>query len=174
MSFLDGLELGWELLRDILTAEPLLTITLVFFFVITSLISILIEYVKNRNLKRSGMLEVDKMPGRRFEEYLRVLLLGRGYRVKLTPATGDYGADLILSIKGKTIIVQAKRYKKKVGIKAVQEIASAKNHFKADECWVITNNFYTKQAIELAASNKVCLIDRKKLMQWMLEQSKSA
>ncbi|PMC36329.1 hypothetical protein CJ195_16125 [Bacillus sp. UMB0899] len=86
MSFLDGLELGWELLRDILTAEPLLTITLVFFFVITSLFSILIEYVKNRNLKRSGMLEVDKMSGRRFEEYLKVLLLGRGYRVKLTPA----------------------------------------------------------------------------------------
>ncbi|MBU7595810.1 restriction endonuclease [Metabacillus halosaccharovorans] len=132
------------------------------------------EYVKNRNLKRSGMLEVDKMSGRRFEEYLKVLLLGRGYRVKLTPASGDYGADLILSIKGKTIIVQAKRYKKKVGIKAVQEIASAKNHFKADECWVITNNFYTKHAIELAESNKVCLIDRKKLMQWMLEQSKSA
>ncbi|PMC34271.1 restriction endonuclease [Bacillus sp. UMB0899] len=132
------------------------------------------EFLKNLKLKRSGMLEVDKMRGRRFEEYLRLLLVHRGYKVRLTPATGDYGADLILTLNDKTIIVQAKRYKKKVGLKAVQEIATAKSHYKANECWVITNNYFTKPAVELASSNKVRLIDRNQLMKWMLERNKSA
>ncbi|WP_244988982.1 restriction endonuclease [Robertmurraya siralis] len=61
---------------------------------------------------------------------------------------------------------------RKVGVKAVQEIASAKNHYRADECWVITNRFFTEQAKKLASSNEVRLIDRKHLMTWMLQQTK--
>jgi restriction system protein len=83
-------------------------------------------------------------------------------------------ADLILSAKGKKIIVQAKRYKKNVGVKAVQEIASAKSHYKADECWVITNSFFTEHAKKLASSNQVRLVDRKELMNWMLKENKGA
>jgi len=128
---------------------------------------------RERRLKKSGILEVDKMSGRKFEEYLQVLLKAKGYYVELTPASGDYGADLILSIKDKKIIVQAKRYKGNVGIRAVQEIASAKSYYKADECWVITNSFFTEQARKLASSNKVRLIDRKQLMSWMLQENKS-
>ncbi|WP_363322148.1 restriction endonuclease [Sporosarcina highlanderae] len=78
----------------------------------------------------------------------------------------------MLSTKGKKIIVEAKRYKKNVGVKAVQEIASAKSHYKADECWVITNRFFTEQAKKLASSNQVRLIDRKHLMNWMLQENK--
>lgn len=86
--------------------------------------------------------------------------------------TGYFGADVILKAKDKKIIVQAKRYKKNVGVKAVQEIAAAKNYYNADECWVITNSFFTKQAKTLANSNQVRLIDRKQLIHWMLVKSK--
>ena len=141
MYILEGFKMGWDLLWTMLTADPKFTLTLAGVITVLSAVLILIEYIKNQKLKRSGMLEVDKIRGRRFEEYLRLLLIYRGYKVKLTPATGDYGADLILTLNDKTIIVQAKRYKKKVGIKAVQEIASAKSHYKAKECWVITNNY---------------------------------
>lgn len=63
--------------------------------------------------------------------------------------------------------MQAKRQKAKVGIKAIQEIETAKNHYKAEESWVITNNFYTKDARELAESNDVKLLDRYKLIELM-------
>jgi len=62
--------------------------------------------------------------------------------------------------------------KKNVGIKAVQEMFSARNHYKADECWVITNSFFTKQAKKLADSNNVKLIDRPQLMDWILKKRK--
>ncbi len=132
-----------------------------------------IRLLAEQRLRSSGIREVDVMTGEAFEEFLQVLLKARGYKVSLTSTTGDYGADLILSNDDKKIAVQAKRYNSKVGITAVQEIVSAKSYYGADECWVITNNFFTAPALTLASSNDVNLIDRDKLTDWMIEESKS-
>ncbi|KAB8125708.1 restriction endonuclease [Gracilibacillus oryzae] len=132
------------------------------------------DIVRESRLKRSDINDIDEMSGNKFEEYLLVLLKGRGYKVKLTPKTGDYGADLILLTNNKKIVVQAKRYKKNVGVRAVQEIVSAQKYYKADECWVITNSFFTNQAIKLASSNHVRLINRSELIDWMIKYNKSA
>ncbi|RKQ13576.1 restriction endonuclease [Oceanobacillus bengalensis] len=157
-----------------LTAEPLLLIGIIVIIGGFLIAALIVNIIREQRLKKSGILEVDNMSGRKFEEYLQALLKAKGYKAQLTPTTGDYGADLILSTNSKKIIVQAKRYKKNVGIKAVQEIASAKSHYKADECWVITNSFFTEQARKLANSNQVKLIDRKQLMNWMLQENKGA
>ncbi|MFA9559297.1 restriction endonuclease [Evansella sp. AB-rgal1] len=174
IGFFESLKMGLDLFWSIFTAEPLLTIAIIVLAGGSLIYVFVVNLLREQKLRKSGILEVDNMSGRKFEEYLQTLLKSRGYYVELTPASGDYGADLILSIKDKKIIVQAKRYKKNVGVKAVQEIASARSHYKADECWVITNSFFTEQARKLASSNQVQLIDRKQLMQWMLNKSKSA
>lgn len=124
------------------------------------------------NLRNSGILEVDLMEGRVFEDFLMSLLKQRGYKVSTTSTTGDYGVDLILYSNEKKIIVQAKRYSSKVGIKAVQEISSAKNFYDADECWVATNNYFTNPAKNLAEANNVTLIDRDDLLEWLMEDTK--
>ncbi|RYG72971.1 restriction endonuclease [Lentibacillus lipolyticus] len=164
--------MGWDLLWSILTANPLLTWGLVVFFSGSLILVFIVNTIKERKLRKSGIREIDKISGRTFEAYLQALLKASGYNVKLTPASGDYGADLVLSSKGWKIIVQVKRYKKNVGVKAVQEIASAKSHYKADECWVITNSFFTEQAKRLAVSNHVKLIDRRQLMNWIIKNNK--
>jgi restriction system protein len=120
-------------------------------------------------LRKSGITEVDNMTGEMFERYLKTILQARGYGVSLTKASGDYGADLVLTNEGARIVVQAKRYKNKVGVKAVQEIVSAKTVYGAVEAWVITNNYFTEPAKKLAYSNDVMLIDRTQLINWMLE-----
>ncbi|WP_239984652.1 restriction endonuclease [Lentibacillus sediminis] len=174
MGFFEGLLMGPDLLWSILTAEPLLTVSLFIFFGGGVLFALAVRAYREYRLRKSGMPEVDKMSGAAFERYLQVLFKARGYKANLTPATGDYGADLVLSFQGKKIVVQAKRYKKKVGVRAIQEISSAKSYYKADECWLITNNYYTSQAIKLASSNTIRLIDRDELMKWMIQQKKSA
>ena len=63
-------------------------------------------------LRQSGIREIDQMDGMEFEEYLGALFSGRGYDVKYTPVSGDYGADLILKKGQDVIVVQAKRYRK--------------------------------------------------------------
>jgi len=170
MELYEGIKMGLELLWSVFAADSTFTAILLLLFGGPLLVAFVTKLLREQRLRRSGILEIDHMPGRKFEEYLQALLKVRGYSVVLTPASGDYGADLILTAKGKKIAVQAKRYKKKVGVKAVQEVASAKNHYHADECWVITNSDFTEQAQKLAKSNQVTLIDRKTLMNWMLEQ----
>ena len=173
-NFFSGFLVGLEYLWRILTADPLVTLIVLPGTIFLISASLVVNILERNRLRKSGMLEVDQMSGKKFEEYLQVLLETRGFNAKITPASGDYGADLVLKKNGTKIVVQAKRYKKNVGIRAVQEIVSARRHYKADECWVITNSDFTEQAKRLALSNDVRLINRRELMNWMLEVSKSA
>lgn len=85
-------------------------------------IMIVIQQKRAERLKRSGIAEIDKMDGVQFEQYLGHLFRSQGYKAEVTKAAGGYGADLVLSKDGKRIVVQAKRYSKNVGLKAVQEV----------------------------------------------------
>jgi restriction system protein len=136
-------------------------------FVSTHIIIQLVNERKKKLLKRSGIASIDTMDGFQFEEYLALLFKAHGYKTKVTKGRGDFGADLILHKDGNTIVAQAKRYSKNVGIQAVQEVSSSMKHYKANKSIVITNSYFTKSAIELAKSNDVDLIDRDKLIKML-------
>lgn len=144
------------------------------FFIVPVLL--LIKFIYKSILKKkqdlryinSNIETVDKMTGEEFEEFLKAHFEKLGYKAKLTAKTGDYGADIVLDKSGSRIVVQAKRWINKVGIEAVQQIIGAKAYYKADKCIVITNNYFTPNAVNLAASNNsVELLDRKKLINIM-------
>ena len=99
------------------------------------------------------------MSGVEFEKFLRLLLERDGWRVELTPHTGDFGADLILSNGETTVAVQAKRYRKAVGIKAVQEAAAARDYYRTNEAWVMTQSSFTKSAVQQAKASNIRLRD---------------
>ncbi|WP_244943916.1 restriction endonuclease [Siminovitchia fortis] len=143
---------------------------LLFLYAITLIIK---QFFHQKKLLKSGIQQIDEMTGRQFEEYLSELLRRQGYKVRLTKSTGDFGADLVLtSTGGKVIVVQAKRYKNNVGIKAVQEVGTSMLHYNAAEAWVITNSYYTKAARTLAKSNGVHLYNRDDLIGWILTGKK--
>ncbi|MDQ0228604.1 restriction endonuclease [Metabacillus niabensis] len=119
-------------------------------------------------LSQSGIRDIDQMSGLEFEQYLVALFRKNGYRVKITSASNDFGADLVLE-GNERIVIQAKRYSGKVGMKAVQEISSAKGYYNAQIAWVITNNYFTSQAIKLAQANNVKLVDRNMLIEMILK-----
>jgi restriction system protein len=123
---------------------------------------------QNERLRRSGIKDIDSMDGIQFEYYLKELYQSSGYKAEVTNASGDYGADLLLNKGGKKIVVQAKRYSKDVGIKAVQEVMGAKSYYKADEAWVVSNSYFTKAAKELAQKGNVMLVDRDTLIDYIL------
>ena len=121
-------------------------------------------------LRKADIAEVDKMSGEEFERFLGELFKRRGFKVSYTATSGDYGADLILKDGKDVIAVQAKRYSSSVGVKAVQEIIGAIKMYDATEAWVVTNSYFTKQAIKLANINDVYLVDRKELIDMILEK----
>ena len=64
---------------------------------------------------------------------------------------------------GERIAVQAKRYTSTVGNYAVQEVLAAKSMYQAHRAMVVTNNYFTDAAKNLAAANQIELWDRDKL-----------
>lgn len=123
----------------------------------------------NNDFRKEEQIREDKndfeniVSGEEFELYLKKLYIKLGYRVELTKTTGDQGADLILYKDGLKIVVQAKFYSSPVGNKAVQEVVGAIKFYDADYGIVVTNNLFTKSAIELADANNIELIDKFKL-----------
>ena len=123
---------------------------------------------KKNRLAASGIADIDTMDGKAFEEYLEVLFGKLGYKVERTRYVGDYGADLITQKDGVKTVVQAKRYGKAVGIKAVQEAVAAKGMYRCTEAMVVTNSTFTRAAVELARANRVVLWDRDRLVEKLL------
>ena len=103
---------------------------------------------------------IDYLTGEDFEDLLKKVFTVLGYNAQITKKTGDQGADLILSKDGRKISVQAKRYSKTVGNKAIQEVYSSIQFYETGEAWVITTSDFTKGAIELARKTGVKLYNR--------------
>ena len=134
------------------------------------LIGRLVFYLlEQQKLAKSGIADIDKMDGKTFEKYLKVFFEKLGYKVERTKYIGDYGADLVASNNGVKTVIQAKRYKNKVGIKAVQEAVASKGYYKCDKAMVVTNSYFTNQARTLASRNKVELWDKKVLVRNLLK-----
>jgi len=119
---------------------------------------------QQKYLLKADMPYIDKMDGRQFEIYLQILFRHLGYHPEVTKQSGDFGADLVMK-RDEKIVVQAKRYgyKNRVSLSAVQEVYGAKAYYRANQAWVVTNSYFTKQAKELAAACDVKLIDREDL-----------
>jgi HJR/Mrr/RecB family endonuclease len=129
------------------------------------------ERIKKEKVKYS-FEEIDKMTGVQFENFIQVLLEKSGYtNVETTKASGDEGVDITANKNGKKIAIQCKRYKAKITNKAIQEVFSGKFVYKCDEAYVITNSYFTENAILLAKNHNVKLIDRDLLFDLMEQVS---
>ncbi len=118
-----------------------------------------ISSYKKRQLKRA-LQKIDAMNGFEFEEYAKIFFTSKGFEVRITQKSGDYGADLIIEKDGIKWAVQAKRYSHKVSPKAIQEVVSSKAYYACEKACVITNSYFTQAAQKLAQANEVILIDR--------------
>ena len=106
-------------------------------------------------LARAGLEGVDEMTGWEFERWLERLFLRLGFEVERTPFRGDYGADFVLTWSGMRIAVQAKRSSRLVGVRAIQEVVAARAFYGCERTMVVTNSYFTDQAMLLARSNGV-------------------
>lgn len=120
--------------------------------------------IYQKNLSKANISQVDRMNGKQFEDFVSVILQNLGYLTTVTQQSRDFGADIVVEKNGKKVVIQTKCYSSKVSLKAVQEVYSAMYKYHATECWVVTNNYFTKPAIELAKTNGVILIDRNELI----------
>lgn len=128
--------------------------------------------ITGKYLLKLDINSVDSLDGKEFEEFLYYSFRSLGLNVTRTQTSRDYGADLVIKIKDQVIVIQSKLYfNHNVGNSAVQEIATARNYYRADIGMVITNSYFTKSAYSLAESNGITLIDRKSLSEFLISDS---
>ncbi len=96
-----------------------------------------------------------------YEEYVAEDLRREGFTdVDTTPKSGDFGADVLARDGERRVCVQCKRYAPghPVGVKAVQEIYSAKDYYGCDDAYIYTTSDYTKAAVDMANELGVVLV----------------
>lgn len=106
----------------------------------------------------------DYMDGHDFEYFCADLLQKNGFsNVEVTRGSGDQGIDIIAYKEGVKYGIQCKCYSQNIGNKAVQEAFAGKAFYDCHVAAVLTNQYFTRSAKELAEHNGVLLWDRDKL-----------
>ncbi len=129
----------------------ILVVVLIFAFLILYLI-------RHRAPKE---LPMDEMEGHDFEYYCADLLSANGFiEVEVTKGSGDFGADILAEKDGVTYAIQCKCYDKPIGVKAVQEVYAGRDFYGRMVGAVMTNQYFTQPAVELAKKLNIMLWDR--------------
>lgn len=115
---------------------------------------------QKRKITKYTIDDIDLMNGTEFEKFVALLFKKMGYSSQVTKQSGDQGIDVI-AIKNNTQIgIQAKCYSNTIGNAAIQEAVAGKSYYDCDKVVVVTNNYFTTAAIELAQANNVILWNR--------------
>jgi hypothetical protein len=107
-----------------------------------------------------------------FEKYVGEILKTKKYTVSFTKTSGDLGVDIVATKNSTKIAVQLKRYTNTVGRAAISDAVAGMAYYKCTSAMVITSNYFTKSAQELAKANKCELVDRDLLSEWIVEFQK--
>lgn len=124
--------------------------------------------------RKYTLKQLDGLEGHRFEYACADILKMNGFKnVKVTQGSGDYGVDIIAYKNGKKYAVQCKRYSHKLDNKPIQEVKAGLAYYHCDIGAVMTNQYFTEPAKELARINGVKLWDRNALSKMLRKTSKT-
>lgn len=123
---------------------------------------------EERRFRALELADVDNMGPGEFEQYVGRLMKRRGYKTKVIGKVGDMGVDVVAQNGAKKYAVQVKRYNQPVSRRAVSDAVAGKEHYACNAAMVVTNNYFTKGAMDLARSTKCQLVDRDTLADWIV------
>lgn len=148
---------------------PYITTIIILIILAILILSIAIVLrIKNRN---KYIEDYDLMEGRDFEFFCADLLKKRGFiDVEVTKGSGDNGVDILAEKDGVSYAIQCKRYEEPVGVKAVQEAYAGRDYYDKMVGVVMSNQYFTKGATEMARKLKILLWDRGYLEEMLDEE----
>ena len=119
------------------------------------------------------MSQLDNMEGHRFEFACADILKMNGfYDVKVTQGSGDYGVDIIARKGMRKYAIQCKCYSHKLDNKPIQEVIGGLAYYGCNKGVVMTNQYFTEPAKQLAKVNGIELWDRNVLSRMTKRTSK--
>ena len=120
--------------------------------------------------------EIDQFSGKDFEVFLFEFFQVLEYHPRLTDDSNDKGIDIIIKIPiengFKNVGIQAKRWKSKVGADEIRSMLDGKDHYNLHEAWIITTSNLTSAAITTAKNNRIQILKRENVIQFLAELKK--
>lgn len=105
--------------------------------------------------------DMDMMEGHEFEFFCAELLKKNGFlEIEVTKGSRDYGVDILAQKDGISYAIQCKCYNTPIGIKAIQEAYAGRDYYDCMVGAVMTNQYFTTPAVEVAKKLKILLWDR--------------
>ncbi len=121
------------------------------------------------SMPKYNLTQIDLMDSVQFENCVADIFNMLGYKTKNTKLSGDQGVDVIAEKDNKIVAIQVKHYSQPVGNHAIMEVVGGARFYSATLCYVITNNYFTRSAKQLADANNVILWDRDTLKEKLNE-----
>lgn len=116
---------------------------------------------------------LDSLGSRLFEEVVAKLLCAKGFEVELTQQTRDGGYDIIAinrfgGISSK-MLVECKRWKRRVGISVIREFWDVIKEEKANKGLIVTTSYFSSESIKRKEreGHILDLYDRDCLIEWV-------
>lgn len=132
------------------------------------------EDIQIEKARQRRWSDFDKIDGEAFEYFCADLLRANGFtNVELTKKTGDLGVDILAEKEQITYAVQCKCHASNIGNQAVRDVYSGKECYHCMIGAVMTNRFFTKAAVRLAAEHNILLWDREYLFQLIKNAEKN-
>lgn len=139
-----------------MTAAGILTAALAAVLLLTAALLAARKYKKGSRCR-----ELDEMEGHEFEYFCADLLEKKGFlEVEVTKGSGDYGVDILAEKDGVTYAVQCKCCAAPIGVGAIQEAYAGRDYYDRMVGAVMTNQYFTRPAVEAAKKLKILLWDR--------------
>lgn len=135
--------------------------TIMIILVVLLLLAVTALFIVLFMRRKPKVLPMDEMEGHDFEYYCADLLRNNGFlEVEVTKGSGDFGADILAEKDGITYAVQCKCYDKPIGVKAVQEVYAGRDYYGRMVGAVMTNQYFTQPAVDMARKLNIMLWDR--------------
>ena len=138
------------------------------------LVLLILLLVLGRRIRRKkryySLAYIDRLEGVAFERYVAEILPLCGYdNIRTTPASRDFGVDILADKDGESTAFQCKRYASAVGLSAIQEVFTGMAFYDTDRAVVVSNARFTDNARLLADTVGVELWDRDTLSELLTQ-----
>jgi HJR/Mrr/RecB family endonuclease len=117
------------------------------------------KHVERKYREQSRLRRLQTLSWSEFELHVAAFYRRQGYRITMTPRSGDQGVDVIADGNGRRIAIRVKQYTGNVDNTPVQEVVGGLAVYGCTHGVVIANSRFTSGAKALAAANGIELID---------------
>lgn len=158
------------ILQRFSTGLPTVSRMLAFIFVVIGLAIIYQNhYRKSLFYHQNNLKDLFSISWYDFEILIEEVFKRTGFKVKRRGgAKADGGIDLEAYKDGYKIIIQCKHWKSnKVGVSVVREMLGVAVHEKANQVYIITCGYFTRDAKEFAQGKPIELVSGYKLVEWI-------